>query len=74
MFSYIEHIKRRFINILFQQYEAGIKIQWEFVYLDRLMEVKWWMPYFVELANCFSILTLWLLGTSNKQVRGVISI
>jgi len=34
------------------------------------MEVEWWMPCFVELANCFSILMLWLLGTSNKLVGG----
>jgi len=42
--------------------------------LDRLMEVEWWMSCFVELANCFSILMLWLLETSNKLVGGVISI
>ena len=41
-----------------------------FVYLDRLMKVEWWMPCFVELANYVSILTLWLLGTSNKLVGG----
>ena len=37
---------------------------------EKYMEVEWWMPCFVELANCFSILTLWLLGTSNKMVGG----
>ena len=42
----------------------------EFVYFDRLMEVEWWMPCFVEFANCFFILTLWLLRTSNKLVGG----
>jgi len=42
----------------------------ESVYLDRLMEVERWMPCFVEFANYFSILTLWLLGTSNKLVEG----
>jgi hypothetical protein len=32
------------------------------------------MPCFMKFANCFSILTLWLLGTSNKLVgEGVFS-